>query len=374
MNKKPKAIAVFGADTHISEAVWSQRPRLRGDSFFGLSQLVDLALAESVPLVLAGDCLELLDANGLTSQTLQFVVNQIERLRVANLPLYYISGQHDMASPSWLSSMNSWATDVSGRTFTLGDKLWYGLDFQEAPALQAAMSLRPSSFGLLLHQRWAELSGGRGHQGELRSITNARVVVTGDMHSKVYKQIGKLHVFSPGATHKRRVDEPDRHYAVIGYDNGEFRFRKLKARVTVRISIDPLHNVRRQLDKIVQQVRVLIDSAENRAMPPELQQPFVIFDAGGHYEQAYSRLGEDLMDSAHVFTRGKRKTADSVEAIQTPNQPSGEQRKQHLASVFEAVVNTEVSDILVRDILLRAHRGEPLGDTEHDVSAQSTSL
>lgn len=361
MAKKPKPVAIFGADTHISEAVWSQRPRLRGDAFFGFSQLVDIALAENAPLVLAGDCLELLDSTGLTSLTLKFVTEQIERLRQAELPLYYISGQHDVASPSWLSAMSPWAIDVSGSVFKLGDRMWYGLNFQEGPALKVAMEMRPEAYGLLLHQRWAELTGGRGHQGSLAEVGKARVVVTGDMHLKAHKTVGKTHVFSPGATHKRRVDEPDKHYAVVAYADGSFGFRQIRSRRTLRVHMDPMQNSRRQLSDIVDKVRAMLDDEATLELPVELRQPFVIFDAGGHFENAYSRLSEDLQDAAHVFTRGKRKDESHEVTSQQPTQ-SDVERRNHLASVYEHVVANKVADPLVREILLRSQRGESLSE------------
>ncbi len=353
------AIAVFGADTHVSEAIWPNKPKIRNDSFFGLSQLVDLAIEVQAPLVLAGDCLELLDTQTPTSATVKFVQNQIERLRQANQRLYYVSGQHDRAKPSWLNAIHDWATDVSGRMFQLGEHVWYGVDYQENRALELMLAHKPKTYGLVCHQRWAEFGGGRNYQGKLVDVQECKVLITGDMHSKIYKKIGKMHAFSPGATHKRQVSEPDKHFAMVATDTGEFQFKRIKSRLTYRASITMGVDVRHQLDRIVQEVHDLATSAENMSLPIELQQPFVIFDHTGHIDVAYERLADELGDNAHVMTRGKGAAKELLDAVEV--QPTSVvNRNDEMIDTYYRVVQARVADPDVVRILSYAQQGRDL--------------
>jgi exonuclease SbcD len=80
-------------DTSFSSRSDSVRSRLRDTSRVAFERMVDLALLEQVDTVLlAGD---LFDDDRLSFQTERFLLEQLYRLKLAEIPVVYATGNHD---------------------------------------------------------------------------------------------------------------------------------------------------------------------------------------------------------------------------------------------------------------------------------------
>ncbi|GIW89735.1 MAG: hypothetical protein KatS3mg109_0167 [Pirellulaceae bacterium] len=308
--------AIFAADLHISDFIWSTYPAIRGDSFFAWRQLVDLAIKHRAPLVLAGDVLELMRTGSPTSSTVDVVDYGISCLKNDGIPLYYIHGQHDLASPSWLHAINKWAVDVNCRGFKIGGDPWYGIAYQEQSMLDLALREVPQdTCGLVLHQQWHELLGGSRAHGSLKSVfamhPNLRAIVTGDLHRCILAKSGNERlVVSPGATHMRTVAEPTEHFA-IAWENRRPRKLKLLSRPVVQVVVTSPSSWAAEKAKLESVLPEIASKALVSGVVPEVATPLLIIQEDtnvGAYEEALSLFSH----TAHVMRRVKGTTADPL--------------------------------------------------------------
>lgn len=327
--------AIFAADLHISDYIWATHPTIRGDSYFALNQAVDIAIGEQVPLVLAGDVLELMRTGSPTSQTVQVVNDAIARMRAAELPVYYIHGQHDLAWPSWLHAINPWATDVNCDSFAIGDEKWYGIGYHSTETLGIALEGIPDdAVGLVVHQQWTELSGGSSSHGSLRRIfdqrPNLRAIVTGDLHETIVAKYKDRLIVSPGATHIRTVAEPDEHF-VIHWDDGVPRKVRLKGRPIIRLSIQTRADWAAVKTSLARRVEEAESKALMEGVDPVVSMPLVIVHEANSVG-AYIEAVQLLEGQAHVLRQAGPLTDKSI------SDEADEMALQHQA-VFDSRVN-----------------------------------
>ena len=299
-------VAVFAADLHLSDCIWSTHPSIAGDSFYALQQLVDLAIKHNCPLLLAGDVLELMRTGSPTSVTVSEVSNAISRLRSAGQPLYYICGQHDLAEPSWLQAINPWARDVSMQSFQLAGKPWYAIGYQETLALEYAVTNIPEdTFGLMVHQRWREFEGGSTSHGTLVSIVKERpgikVVISGDLHQTKLKKFRQSLFISPGATHKRTVAEPDTHNAILVDDTGTVFTNRLKSRSVVSVVVRDDEHWERLCVRLPQHIAEATNASLKALLPRQLATPLLVIEDQGRCGAAAD--AKERFTDAHVLVR-----------------------------------------------------------------------
>lgn len=106
---------LHAADIHLDAAFSSRsettRQRLRDASRDAFRRLADLALAESVDVVLlAGD---LFDDERLSFQTERFLLDQLQRLASAGIPVVYATGNHDPGREGLRSAELPWPENVT---------------------------------------------------------------------------------------------------------------------------------------------------------------------------------------------------------------------------------------------------------------------
>jgi len=362
--------AIIAADLHLSDSIWANYPSLRGDSFYALSQVIELARKNGCPLVLAGDNLELLRSTSLTSSTVSAVNSSIETMRQAGLPLYFIDGQHDMAKPPWLSAINPWATNVSDHEFVIAGRKWFGLSYREGSFLASSLSSLPRDIECLVtHQRWAEFEGGSFSQGRITSLLkanlNLKLFISGDLHKFKAIEIEKCLCLSPGATHKRAVNEPNKHY-VFGLSNSfEATQFKLKSRPVVEVVIGSQDH----WIVVKAKLRSLLTEASERAVaigiPVTVAVPMLIIE-----DQANVGAVEDARTSlkgvCHVFNRKTKVAAvfeDDTEQLLGMGSYQHGDKVDNRAYLIEAVdrwARENCSDVEVARLLSGMVNGEHL--------------
>lgn len=272
------AVALFAADTHLSDATWTSRGQIVGDSLWGLQQLVDLAKLHEVPLVIAGDCWELMHHPRPSSQTVQSVRKCLSQLQAANLPLYYVNGQHDqLTKPFWFEAIHDWPVHVGGRVFKLGHQDWYGVDYFEPSVADQVYLDIPDVYGVVAHQRWAEFAGSKHFASSSLANIRAEVVVSGDTHQAVEKVgEGGQRWISPGCTHMRSFVEPRIHYAVLMSDDGVSDFVPLVSRPVFTGQVTHEQEFLDNLDVFAESVLTKQQECLDKGVPYEVARPLVI--------------------------------------------------------------------------------------------------
>lgn len=198
------------SDWHLSRLTWQHRPRLTGDSFFALQQIVRFCRDRKCALLAGGD---LLDKDRPDSAAIVELCQLMSQMAEAGLPVYYIQGQHERASPPWLAS-HGWPQHVHERAVSLPGGLMYGLDWQPATQLAEALARVPEGTRFFMcHQVWMEFMGNITQpEGSVHSVPHAQYVLTGDYHQHVSVECraatGVRHVVSPGAMSLRNLGEP----------------------------------------------------------------------------------------------------------------------------------------------------------------------
>lgn len=285
--------AVIAADTHLDDGNWLQHG-IAGDSRHAFSYVLGQAAKYSVPVILAGD---VIDVKRPSSGTLEFLRSS---LAAYGGTVYYIQGQHELADPPWLSVVGDPALTVhlSGRREKLprGPSI-VGLDWTPADTLSPAMASLPAADVGIMHQVWLEFMGSiTGTEGELKSITFAPLVVTGDLHKyQVYKYRRKnnanLVVYSPGATHIRKINEPAEHYCLLLHAD------KTVSRVAIpsRRKLTVKATTRERLESLIKEWKVLEREKGwlvNVTVPEDLRKPLLHL----HYAQELTELANVLME------------------------------------------------------------------------------
>lgn len=314
-------VAVFASDTHLSEATWTSRAQVRGDSFFGFQQVVDLAIANRCPLVLAGDCWELMHQSRPSSVTVEFVRGQLDRLKFAGCEMYFINGQHDqLASPFWFNAVHDWPQHVGQREFTLAGMRWFGLDFFEVARQQQAFELIPAGVeGVVLHQQWREFTDSKFLSPmTLTDVPHGRLLISGDMHQTIVDSSTGRTFVSPGATHMRSLAEPELHNVIVIRSGGEVRPYAIKSRPVLHFVINDAAQMYSDIESVRADVVQAFEVALAAGVPAEVAKPLLVVEdfAGCEAEQVIVTA----ITEAHVVSRRvKQQGRTAVETVTPMN-------------------------------------------------------
>lgn len=296
-----KPLVVMFADSHLADKAWVGR-NVAGDSYFSLAQIVDFACQHQVYGVIgAGD---LLDRAINRSEPVVRFHKELDRLQAANIPTFYIQGQHELQDQPWLSA-HPWPQHLNGQSVMLGIWNFFGLDWHPADHLAIALGTIPSNTHVFVgHQVWAELLG-LHPEASVHDIPHAHTLFTGDYH--VYKQFKttnrqghELLVISPGSTCAQSIDEnPDKYFVVL-CDDHQFRKVKLKTR---RILEAETLNLPQELDRFLGDLADRLDPlwAETTGWPEAVRKPLLRVTYSHRLSDCQRRVMAAVGERAHVF-------------------------------------------------------------------------
>jgi len=302
MPSKDKAVAVFFADSHIQERIWSHRA-IEGDAYHSFRQIVDYAIDRAVPLIGAGD---LIDRQRNTSDPIVFINKHMDRLESVSCPFMFVQGQHELQDRPWFNTHRS-PRHIHGKLVELGDFLIYGLDFQPAGNLQQALDRIPKGADILVaHQVWGDFMGDIAKpQGGFHDVPEVSMVFTGDYHQREERELrGKdgqaMKVVSPGSTCLQAINEPADKYFYVLYDDGEFEAVRLKTRPVVE-SGNLLSGS--DLEDFIERWSSLSDelSAKADELPSEIAKPLLRVTYSYRLEGAQRRIQNVVGHDAHIF-------------------------------------------------------------------------
>ena len=295
---------VFFADAHLQESAWSTRAVI-GDAAFSLDQIVTYAVHNHAKAVIgAGD---LIDKQRNRAYPIKEFFRQLDRLRTAGIPFFYIQGQHDRDNPTWLSA-HSHAQHLHGKLIEEDGVRVYGMDWQPADKIHDEMARIPAGTDILVaHQVWGEFMGGvTTPEANFADVPVVATVFTGDLH--VHRQFvtnGKdgqpLVVYSPGSTCRQSIDEQsDKYFMTLR--NGVWESIPLRVRPTLddtEITDDA------SLDKYISNLTIkMAATAENVVdLPPHMRRPYLRVKYAAELNDAARRLEIACVDKAHLFLK-----------------------------------------------------------------------
>lgn len=333
---------VFAADLHLSSYIWSGRSDLYGDAEWALHQLVDIACERQAEwLVAAGD---LIDKKVNDSPPIDSLGRQLKRLVDCGVQFGYVQGQHEMADPPWVQTVSGSSLHLHGKLTQIGPFLTYGLDYQRTSDIPDAFGAVPKGTNMVIaHQVWEEFMGSRA-QASMAVIPHAEYCITGDFHKFVSKTVTgktgqKLRCFSPGATHMRKIDEPDEHYCII-WDDGKFVKKRLHSRPFRFIEL----NTVRDLDEFCANVKQDIEQITTGSpqLPVHIRKPIFKIKYRVELPEAQARILNAVNDEAFVF---EEQVWPETESQQVSRQKRDELVKLGLEGCLELIVPDKESPL-----------------------------
>lgn len=337
---------VFSADWHLSALTWQHRPRLRGDTFFALQQVVDYCLKHHKPLIAGGD---LFDKDRPDSAAVAAAFTQLSRMEYAGLPVYYIQGQHERAAPPWLAA-HAWPQHVDRAQFTIPGCgfSFYGLDWRPAHEALAAYAAIPTNVNVVVgHQVWHEYMGSitRPELSLADVPPHVLIVLTGDFHQHQITQHQTAHgprqMVSPGALTMRTIKEPAHHGF---YDYAASTGAFISIAIQSRPMLSAMVRNETELDALAQAVEQARAAAAVEVSEPIVRVTYRLDEWPAAHRQIYDRL-----DGAHIFE------INATNAIALPEfsgdaAPAVVDDNTTLTELIQAA-SAEVPQDIVREIL-----------------------
>ncbi len=295
------------ADSHLQSRTWQSYPIL-GDSYFSFAQIVDAAIeTDSQWIIGAGD---LINRRVNEPEPILFLQRQLLRMQQHGIRFAYNQGQHELDEESpWLQLGQS-AVHLHKRTLEIGGLHVYGLDFRPKGVLQEELAAVPKSTDVLVcHQVWSDFMGEQTlPQGEIADIVHGDLLVTGDLHQNVYKvksyrrKDGQfIRVFSPGATHQLKINEPSDCYFGFLTDDGKIRRQQLRTRLFVQFSVNTPEQLEAFLGSVDECVQQANRYAVEQNLPGELHKPLWRVVYSHRLSDLPARVGKIVGGRAHLF-------------------------------------------------------------------------
>lgn len=251
------------------------------DTHFAFQQIVDHAVrTRAMFVVIAGD---ISDKQTQRSEPVAALFRGFDKLRDAEIPVYYLQGQHDYDTPPWPAG-HAWPTHLHKLHLDIdGETQMYGLDFQPFGKLQDELAEVPRGGNLLIaHQGWEEWLGfDNAPQGSFAQVPgHVEMLYTGDLHKLVNERNKnadgvKMLTVSSGATTQRKADETDEHW-FMAFDPKRKVFvrQPLKSRIFIDWSLmtQPAH-VDRFMDTFAAELAVAQQKAAAGDYPDGMLKP-----------------------------------------------------------------------------------------------------
>ena len=205
-------IAYLISDTHFPEHAkagsWTTTPEVYGDALYVMSQVVDLCVRDQVPVVLAGD---VFDGPDPEPEALVSLYDVIRPLSHAQLPLYYILGNHDRGR-DWLAPFGKFASRLDNNIGWLDNRniTVTGMSFVVPTNFADTIKTVFKGDVGVYHQTWAEFGMCPGsNRISVSDLPEHQLVVCGDIHvrSIVQPPKGPKVALSPGPLAPQSVSE-----------------------------------------------------------------------------------------------------------------------------------------------------------------------
>jgi hypothetical protein len=300
-----KPIMVLSSDWHLSPLSWKRHPKIRGDSYYSLQQIVDTAIELQVPLIGAGD---LFDIKAPPSESVVFCCEQMKRLEREGLSMYYVQGQHEYADTPWLTlapnavHIDSFKYQDKGepRVFDVAGLRVVGLDISTSPvefAIQCAklhaVAKSKGEFDLFVtHQVWADFIKKRDPVFMLEKVLFSKITYTGDYHKLEALDINGMLCLSSGSINMQANNENPIKEVFILHDDLSVSKKTLKTRPFMSFELKNDDDLLRLLNT----PNSTILSGWPHYVPDEFATPLVSVKYQNSLSNAFDSLTEKFKD------------------------------------------------------------------------------
>lgn len=302
-------IAAFTADNHLRPSTWVKHPSLAGDAYAAWFQICAFCAMYRLPLLQLGD---LFDSTRPDSHSVSQYLEGVQQLQAANVPFFFIEGNHDLASPPW-AKVSAWAQPAEG-LFHIAGIPFYGLGYKSAATLSGELTRIPMETRVLLsHQAWKEIQGVGAVDAAFSALPRGMTLLTGDYHvCDVYHGFAQdgqpVTAYSPGSTALQALNEPAAKNFGILYDDLTVQWQPLVTRACHRVHLTTSD----ELDALIASIRT------GQLQPPLvsipcLQKAILAIRYSDHLPDAYARLTDAVGELFHLFLEPVRSKTDTVE-------------------------------------------------------------
>ena len=318
LKSKSPIVAVVAADLHLDDGNWADSG-IANDSRWSFQYVCQVARQLQTQQILLGD---VLDVRRPSSSTLDFLRDE---LLIGPLT-YYIEGQHERADPPWLSVVASTGSrNVDGKVFKLHGLRIAGISWTPADRLAERLAAIPADVDMvLLHQVWEQFMGSlTSPEGSLADVPHAKLALTGDYHKYAAIKVprlkgGPLRVYSPGATHLRKINEPSKHYLLLLQADLSVTPMLIPTRRVIRLVFEQQSQIDDLLANLASYEAKLGWLAPQPELPSDLQRPLLRISYAESLAGNYDALAERLDERYHLFwkclTEDRPEDAESLAA------------------------------------------------------------
>jgi len=357
-----EAIAVLFADSHLDLQTWANRPRIQGDSLWSFDYIINRACELDVGVIIgAGD---LIDVKKPPAAIAQFIRQRLQKVRECGITFAFIQGQHELSRDvPWFSAIDDHTEHLDGNILIIGNAIEvYGLDWRPGSQLKAALETVPPVDLLVMHQVWRDFMGENcSAEGSFADVPPVPLLLTGDFHTTIDAQYGKLRVLSPGSTSLRSVNEPaDKHFFVL-YDNGEVVTETIPTRQKLEVSVYDENELALFLDEWpITKHRLQEASA---GLPDNLQLPIVWFKYSFDLLDVYEKVSSVIGADAEIF-RKELQIAREQQVIERFERDSAV--ADGLVGCLLLLVEDKDDFTVLRDLLVSTDQAETLAAIAHE--------
>lgn len=301
---------VFTADLHLEDGAWSTRPGIYGDAYYSFAQIIDYCVEHKLPLILGGDVLE---KKSNSARPIAKLCDGLSRMQAANVPVYYIQGNHEYdRNAPWLS-VHSWPQHMHKTSVTIDGYKVYGLDWLPRGEIQEAFKEVPQGTHILItHQVWEDLMKGLGRtECRIADVHNVRTILAGDFHitttvEGVNADGLRTEMLSPGSICMQDLGEnPQKYFFVIcAASMGGFNFepKPLQTRLFEKFTVTE----QEYLDQLcagdlATKIGYLAANATPGMRSAGIDKPIVRIKFDKRLPDAFLRLTTAVGDTAHLF-------------------------------------------------------------------------
>jgi hypothetical protein len=280
----------------------------------------------------------------------------MDRMAAAQLPVWYIQGQHELdRSVTWMS-VHPWPKHVNKQSFTIGDVKLYGIDWLPRNDIQAAFKEVPPDTDILItHQVWQNLMKNIGRpECSLADVHNVTTVLTGDFHVTVIETAPNAQgvltqLVSPGSTCMQDISEcPDRFFYVIRRaGNG---FNAIKRQLVTRRFKAYTITEQSALDALCAGGFAADIKSMFGGLPAEIDKPLIRAKFDKRIPDAHIRISTAIGDAAHLFCDpivDKSRNGDETNRTVVQND---------LISVISELLRDSPAALVLAEALLRAEQ------------------
>lgn len=335
-----KPICVDSSDWHLERYAWAKHPTLAGDAYFGLQQVISFCLDNSLPLIAPGD---LFDKNYPDSYSVSVAFEQLDKMQSANLPVYFIQGQHEMTRDAPWLSLHTWPQHVNKRTFEISPFTFYGLDYQRPEDAIEELDNIPKVDTLIAHQVWGDFMGCNIVRPECYStdVPNVSFILSGDFHRLVFadttgKNRQDVKMISTGPLCMQSINEATDKYFVVMYDDGSFKEMPLKTRPVYKHELDYTIDWTKWSNFIDE------NCVADDSLPEKLRKPILYLKYPASLQNSFSMISKIVGDRFHVFHNPVSESVPSL--VIADAQSRSQELKVDLSSCLERLCDSMFAD------------------------------